>query len=189
MLWASSGAKFAFTSAQSAQDNLPAVCWAPHGWTPITHDSTANFPIRSTLLIYFFYFKAFAFDFFTSFHFNQKYFEVHPFVYKSVCSCTYLGSESRSDHVCSASVPHATVRVIMSLTTHGVGVFLFLYIGVLHASPSVVMPDVTVCSAHPAVMPLLIWCLQWLCLSCRWCCHWSLFMNVINFGLFCSWVN
>lgn len=72
-------------------------------------------------------------------------------MYKSVCCCTYSGSESRSDHVCSA-----TVRVIMSLTTHGVGVFLFLCIGVLRASPSVVMLDVTVCSTRPAVMALLI---------------------------------
>lgn len=155
MLWDSSGAKFAFTSAQSAQDNLPAVCWAPHGWTPVTHDSTANFPIRSTLFICLFL-KHLHLIFFASFHIHQKYFEVHPFVYKSVCYCTYSGSESRSDHVCSASVPRATVRVIMSLTTHGVGVFLFLYVGVLRASPSVVMPDVTVCSARPAVMPLLI---------------------------------
>lgn len=45
----SSGAIFAFTSAQSAQDNLTAVYGAPHGSMLLTHNSTANFQIQSTL--------------------------------------------------------------------------------------------------------------------------------------------
>lgn len=87
-----------------------------------------------------------AFDFFcnASFfcnacHVYQEYFGVHPVVSVG----TYPGCDSRSDHICSAPVPHATARVIMSLTTRSGCISIFVYWFKLRTSVSVLLLDVT----------------------------------------------
>lgn len=164
----STGDMFAFTSAQSAQDNLTAVYGASHGLmlltqfsNPIYFISTAkkkiSIPCNASALLFILIRTILKF--------------ILLCMYKSPCFWGYFFGLWLSDF-CSASVPHATVRVIMSLTTHGVGVFIyfFLSLSALHASVPVMMLELDGTVFSASIVPLLIWCLQCLCLSCRWCC-------------------